>query len=128
MYQMEQLRRAFPDLLLLNGFDEMLLAGLVSGANGGVGSTYGLMGYRWVELRRRVDAGDIRGALEIQSRCNAVIDVLVEFGVFPALKYLMARMGVIRTARCRAPMETFGISVERLDSIARELAEESVRA
>ena len=127
MYQMEQLRRAFPDLLLLNGFDEMLLAGLVSGANGGIGSTYGLMGYRWVELRRRVDAGDIRGALEIQSRCNAVIDVLVECGVFPALKYLMARIGVIRTARCRAPMETLGTTSERLDSIARELAEESGR-
>ena len=128
MYQMEQLRRAFPDLLLLNGFDEMLLAGLVSGANGGIGSTYGLMGHRWVELRRRLDAGDVHGALEIQSRCNAVIDVLVEFGVFPALKYLMARMGVIRTAHCRAPMETIGMTVERLDRIARELADEAGRA
>jgi N-acetylneuraminate lyase len=128
MYQMEQLRRALPDLLLLNGFDEMLLAGLVSGANGGIGSTYGLMGHRWVELRRRLEAGDVHGAFEIQSRCNAVIDVLVELGVFPALKYLMARMGVIRTTRCRAPMETIGTNVERLDSIAHELADEVVRA
>ena len=128
MYQMEQLRRAFPDLLLLNGFDEMLLAGLVSGANGGIGSTYGLMGHRWVELRRRLAAGDVHGALEIQSRCNAVIDVLVEFGVFPALKYLMARMGIIRTTRCRAPMETLGMTIDRLDRIARELADEAGRA
>lgn len=127
MYQMEQLRRAFPDLLLLNGFDEMLLAGLASGANGGIGSTYGLMGSRWVELRRRLDAGDVHGALAIQSRCNAVIDVLIEIGVFPALKYLLSRMGVIRTARCRAPMETLGMAVERLDRIARELADESAR-
>jgi N-acetylneuraminate lyase len=122
------LRRAFPDLLLLNGFDEMLLAGLVSGANGGIGSTYGLMGQRWIELRRRVEDGDVHGALEIQSRCNAVIDVLVELGVFPALKYLMARMGVIRTRRCRAPMETLGVTVERLDRIACELADEAERA
>ena len=128
MYQMEQLRRAFPELLLLNGFDEMLLAGLVSGANGGIGSTYGLMGHRWVELRRRLAAGDVHGALEIQSRCNAVIDVLVEFGVFPALKYLMAQMGIIRTTRCRAPMETLGMTIDRLDAIARELAHESARA
>ena len=127
MYQMEQLRRAFPELLLLNGFDEMLLAGLVSGANGGIGSTYGLMGHRWVELRRRLAAGDVHGALEIQSRCNAVIDVLVEFGVFPALKYVMARMGIIRTTRCRAPMETIGMTIDRLDAIARELAHESAR-
>ena len=127
MYQMEQLRRAFPELLLLNGFDEMLLAGLVSGANGGIGSTYGLMGHRWVELRRRLAAGDVHGALQIQSQCNAVIDVLVEFGVFPALKYLMARMGVIRTTRCRAPVETIGMTIDRLDAIARELAHESAR-
>jgi N-acetylneuraminate lyase len=86
------------------------------------------MGQRWVELRRRLEAGDVHGALEIQSRCNAVIDVLVEFGVFPALKYLMARMGVIRTARCRAPMETIGTTVERLDRIAREFAAEVARA
>jgi N-acetylneuraminate lyase len=121
MYQMEQLRRAFPDLLLLNGFDEMLLAGLVSGANGGIGSTYGIMGDRWVDLRRCIDAGDIRGAFAIQSRCNAIIDVLVEFGVFPSLKYLMARMGVIRTPICRAPMDTIAASA-RLDTLARELA------
>lgn len=125
MYQMEQLRRTFPGLLLLNGFDEMLLAGLVSGANGGIGSTYGVMGRRWVALRRRLAAGDVRGAMEIQSRCNAVIDVLVEFGVFPSLKYLMARLGVIRTARCRAPMATIGSTVEPLDRIARELGDET---
>jgi N-acetylneuraminate lyase len=125
MYQMEQLRRAFPDLLLLNGFDEMLLAGLVSGANGGIGSTYGLMGHRWVEMRRRIEAGDLRGAFEIQSQGNAVIDVLVEFGVFPSLKYLLAKLGVIKTPLCRAPMESFGTAVAKLDGLARELAGEA---
>jgi N-acetylneuraminate lyase len=124
MYQMEQLRRAYPDLLLLNGFDEMLLAGLVSGANGGIGSTYGVMGHRWVELRRRLEAGDVRGAFEIQSRCNAVVDLLVQLGVFPALKYLLARLGVIRTPLCRKPMDSLGPVVERLDEVARELAGE----
>ncbi|MDQ2080520.1 N-acetylneuraminate lyase [Xanthobacteraceae bacterium Astr-EGSB] len=124
MYQMEQLRRAYPDLLLLNGFDEMLLAGLVSGANGGIGSTYGIMGHRWVEMRRRLEAGDVRGAFEMQSRCNQVIDLLVELGVFPALKYLLARLGVIRTPLCRKPMASLGPAVERLDEVARELARE----
>jgi N-acetylneuraminate lyase len=128
MYQMEQLRRAFPDMLLLNGFDEMLLAGLVSGANGGIGSTYGVMGRRWVEMRRRIEAGDLRGAFELQSQGNAVIDVLVEFGVFPSLKYLLARLGVIKTPLCRAPMESYGRTVAKLDELARELGKDAARA
>ncbi|CAH2604113.1 N-acetylneuraminate lyase [Rhodovastum atsumiense] len=125
MYQMEQLHRGFPGLLLLNGFDEMLLAGLVSGANGGIGSTYNVMGQRYRELRRLVLAGDTAGALAVQSRCNAVIDTLLAFGVFPALKYLLFRLGIIRTPLCRAPMESLtGGAIDRLDAIAAELAGE----
>ena len=38
-YVLEQLRRANPDKLLFNGYDQTMLAGLTLGADGGIGST-----------------------------------------------------------------------------------------
>jgi N-acetylneuraminate lyase len=123
MYQMEQLHRAFPGKLLLNGYDEMLLSGLVSGANGGIGSTYNILGARYLGLWAKLRAGEVEGACAIQSDCNAVIDELVRVGVFPGLKYLLFRLGVIETPVCRRPMGTLSASsAGHLDDIAARLA------
>ncbi|MFV0334155.1 MAG: N-acetylneuraminate lyase [Tropicimonas sp.] len=123
MYQMEQLRRAFPDALLLNGFDEMLLAGLVSGASGGVGSTYNVIGRRYLRMREYLDAGDIVAARALQSQCNGLIDELVRVGVFPGLKYLLYRLGVIASPVCRKPLDTLDTATcGRLDEFAAGLA------
>ena len=122
MYQMEQLHRLYPELLLLNGYDEMLLAGLASGANGGIGSTYNIMAGRYIAMRQMFEAGDMAGALDMQGRCNRVIDALIAPGVFPALKYVLYRMGILQTPVCRAPLETLdGSGVSALDAIAAEL-------
>ena len=51
LYQMEQIRREHPDLVLYNGYDEIFASGLLAGADGGIGSTYNIM------------AGAIRGSL-----------------------------------------------------------------
>jgi N-acetylneuraminate lyase len=104
MYQMEQLRRRYPKLLLLNGYDEVLLSGLVSGADGGVGSTYNIMGWRYQKLRTLVESGENKAALQMQARCNEVIDLLVAGGVFPSIKFILQKMGIIRTANCRCPL------------------------
>jgi len=117
MYQMEQLRRAFPDALLLNGYDEMLLAGTVAGANGGVGSTYNVIGSNYVEMIAALRRGEIEAAQMLQAKSNALIDVLVEVGVFPGLKYLLYRLGVIQTPVCRKPLATLSSSTsERLNA------------
>jgi len=104
MYQMEQLRRRYPELLLLNGYDEVFLSGLVSGADGGVGSTYNIMGWRYRKLWDLIETGQNKAALQMQSKCNEVIDLLVRDGVFPALKFILYKMGVIRTPHCRRPL------------------------
>lgn len=123
MYQMEQLRRAFPEALLLNGYDEVLLAGFAAGADGGVGSTYNVIGANYVELLRRLRAGDVVGAQALQSTSNALIDILVEVGVFPGLKYMLYRSGVIATSVCRRPLATLSAGTsERLNAATDALA------
>jgi N-acetylneuraminate lyase len=111
MYQMEQLRRRYPELLLLNGYDEVLLSGLVSGADGGVGSTYNIMGWRYRELRSLVESGQNKAAFQMQSKCNEVIDLLATFGVFSSMKFILYKMGIIRTPNCRRPLGAAKIPV-----------------
>ncbi|MCX7889690.1 MAG: N-acetylneuraminate lyase [Rhodobacteraceae bacterium] len=123
MYQMEQLARAFPHKVLLNGYDEMLLAGLAMGAGGGVGSTYNILGDAYLEMAGMLAGGRPDAARAIQSRCNAVIDELVRAGVFPGLKYILHRMGVIATPVCRRPLATLApATCAALDRIADRLA------
>ena len=52
-FLMEQLKASFPGKLVYNGFDEMFLAGLSMGADGGIGSTYNFMADKFVKMRKR---------------------------------------------------------------------------
>lgn len=123
MYQTEQLRRRLPDIVMLNGYDEVFLAGMVSGCDGGVGSTYNIQGRRFRALLDLIRAGRNAEALALQGRINAVVDTLVAAGVFPALKYVLWRMGVIANPACRAPLPPVAPQHHAaLDALAQALA------
>ena len=59
--------------IVFNGPDEQLISGLVMGAVGGIGGTYGAMPELYVELYRCVKAGEMDKALEIQNECCRII-------------------------------------------------------
>ena len=59
--------------IVFNGPDEQLISGLVMGAVGGIGGTYGAMPQLYVELYRCVKAGEMAKALEIQNDCCRII-------------------------------------------------------
>ena len=61
------------DFVVFNGPDEQLISGLVMGATGGIGGTYGAMPELYVELYRCVKAGELAKALEIQNDCCRII-------------------------------------------------------
>lgn len=42
------MRAAYPEKVIFNGYDEMMLCGLVAGADGGIGSTYNFMADKFV--------------------------------------------------------------------------------
>ena len=45
-FLLERIRKAFPDKLILSGFDEMLVQATISGVDGAIGSTYNVNGRR----------------------------------------------------------------------------------
>ena len=59
--------------IVFNGPDEQLISGLVMGATGGIGGTYGAMPQLYVELYRCVKAGELDKALKIQNDCCRII-------------------------------------------------------
>lgn len=76
-YLFEQIRRNFPEINLLNGPDESALAGLISGADGAIGTTYNLLPGVASELYTAFVKGNIKTAQENQHKLNALIDVLI---------------------------------------------------
>jgi N-acetylneuraminate lyase len=94
MFHLERIRRAVPDALVYNGYDEMCLAGIATGAQGAIGTTYNFMGDLFVALREAVIAGRIDEARRLQAMANNVIEVLIAVGVMPGSKALLDMMGV----------------------------------
>ena len=65
--------KAGRDFVVFNGPDEQLISGLVMGATGGIGGTYGAMPQLYVEMYRCVKSGELAKALEIQNDCCRII-------------------------------------------------------
>lgn len=79
---------------MLFGRDEMLLAGLATGAAGAVGSTYNYAAPLYVDLIKAFEAGDLPTARRLQERSRQMIAVLRRFGGIPACKAIMKLIGV----------------------------------
>ena len=125
LYQMDKIRRAHPDLVLYNGYDEIFASGLLAGADGGIGSTYNIMGWRYMAIVQALKEGDIDKAQELQRECNKVIDLLIKVGVFRGLKTVLHYMDVVSVPLCRKPFapvdEQF---LPELKALAQQLMQE----
>ncbi len=82
------------EMNIINGPDELLLLGLSSGADAGVGATYNMMVPEFVKLYNYFKAGEMDKALECQMKINKVICTLFAPTVVPAIKYAINLMGI----------------------------------
>lgn len=94
LFQFGELRKAAPDKKFYFGTDEMFLGASAMGADGGIGSTYNLIGDIYLAVERAISAGNIDKARACQSAANDFIAILLEVGVIPGLKYCLTRLGV----------------------------------
>jgi len=102
LFQFWKLRRAAPDKSFYFGTDEMFLGGAAMGADGGIGSTYNLIGDVYVGIHEAINAGDIDTARRLQAKSCTLVEILLETGVMPGLKYALRRQGV-PVGPCRRP-------------------------
>ena len=87
---------------VFNGRDEVLAAGMLMGACGGIGTFYNLLPEGFVDVYRRSLAGDWAGARKTQDRINDLIEITLRFPVFAAVKKMLAWSG-IDCGNCMAP-------------------------
>lgn len=81
------------DINVINGPDETLLCGLIMGADGGIGSTYNIMPKEFRQIYDAYTSGDIETAKAVQEKVNAVISVVLKYGVIPTVKYVLTMLG-----------------------------------
>jgi N-acetylneuraminate lyase len=117
-FALEQCKAAFPDKLIYNGYDEMFLAGLSMGADGGIGSTYNLMADKFVAIQKLFSQGKIAEAQAIQKEANRIISVICRLGVMQAEKEVMNQLG-IDFGECRRPFSS--LTDDQKATVAKEI-------
>ena len=92
--------------MVFNGPDEQLISGLVMGATGGIGGTYGAMPKLYIKLYELVKAGDLATALEIQNDCCRIIYKLCSGhgNMYAMIKECLRKMGCPDCGSVRAPL------------------------
>ena len=92
--------------LVFNGPDEQLLSGLVAGAAGGIGGTYGVMPELYLKIFRLVEENRIAEAREIQDECCHIIYKMCSCrgNMYAVIKEIIRLNGGADAGGVRAPL------------------------
>lgn len=93
-FLLERIRNAYPDKLILSGFDEMLVQATISGVDGAIGSTYNVNGRRARQIFDLAREGKVEEAYKIQHDTNDIIETVLGMGIYPTLKEILKSRGI----------------------------------
>jgi N-acetylneuraminate lyase len=117
-FMLEQCKTRYPDKIVYNGYDEMFLAGLSMGADGGIGSTYNFMADKFVTIKKLYEEGKMAEAKAVQQEANRIITILCKLGVMQTEKEVLNQLG-LDFGTCRPPFAP--LTDEQKDIVAREI-------
>lgn len=103
---------------ILYGTDEALLASLVLGVRGGVGSSYNFAAGLYLNIIRAFDSGDLETARMLQLQSVRLIQTVAKYRYLPAAKRLMALHGCDCGA-VRPPLEN--LTADEVQSLIRDV-------
>lgn len=107
------------EMNIINGPDEMLICGLSSGADAGIGSTYNVMLPQYIEIYKSFREGNIKKAREIQLKVDKVIRIVKKYKDVPTVKHMIKMLG-IDVGDATFPMKSFADDASLLE---KELSE-----
>lgn len=94
VYQMERIKHLNPKLVIMNGFDETMVAGLALGADGSIGSTFNFMYPHYKKIYDAYNDHRLEEALELQEKANNIMNALCDVGLIPGIKHVLTTMGI----------------------------------
>lgn len=117
-YHAERLIAGVEGTQIVNGPDEMLVAGLAMGMVGGIGSTYNFMPRHYLDIYRAMQEGDLPAARKSQQLVNDVIYELLRVspGVIPGIK-LALKVAGFDVGICRKPFQALASDTRRFESL-----------
>jgi N-acetylneuraminate lyase len=92
LYGLSILRRS--GALVFNGRDEVLAAGSLMGATGGIGAFYNIFPQTFVRIYSLAQEGRWGEAASLQRALNVVLREIFRFPLIPAIRALLARAGL----------------------------------
>ncbi len=94
VYQLERIKHINPELIMMNGFDETMVAGLALGADGSIGSTFNFMYPHYRKIYDAFQSRHIEKALDLQIKANNIMNALSDVGLISAIKYVLTTVGI----------------------------------
>lgn len=94
VYQMERIKALNPKLIMMNGFDETMVAGMALGADGSIGSTFNFMYPHYKKIYDAYKDKRLEEALTLQVKANNIMTALCNVGLIPAIKYVLTAYGL----------------------------------
>jgi 4-hydroxy-tetrahydrodipicolinate synthase len=105
---LELLRLRPRDFSVLTGEDAFYFTMLAHGGDGGVLAASHLLTGRFVEIHRRIEANDLRGARALWSGLETLVPLLFKEPNPMPIKYCLWRQGLIRSPEGRLPLAPIG--------------------
>ena len=93
LFKLSTIRKSRPDLTCFFGFDEMFLGPGALGCDGGIGTTYNVLGKLYVALRASLEAYNLEEARRLQAITQDYVDILITTGVLPGVKATLEILG-----------------------------------
>ncbi len=94
LFKLSMLRKSRPNKLYFFGFDEIFAAAATLGCDGGIGTTYNLLGRLYVDLYNSVQESDLQKTQELQGISQDLVEALLPTGVIPGMKAALRSIGV----------------------------------
>ena len=114
------------DFVVFNGPDEQFVAGRASGADGGIGGTYGVMPELFLKLNELVEAGEKGKACELQYAINEIIYKMCSSraNMYAVAKEILRTNDNVNIGGVREPLE----NLQEADVMIAHEAAEMVKA
>lgn len=117
VYQMERMKQLNPKLVIMNGYDETMVAGLALGAVGSIGSTFNFMYPHYRKIYDLFKAHHIEEATKLQVKANNIMNALCDVGLTPGIKYVLNGMGIDAGIPRRPFMELTQEQKQHVDAV-----------
>ena len=112
IYQLERFKQLNPDLIMMNGYDETMVAGLALGADGSIGSSFNFMFPHYRKIYDAFRAKQIEEARVLQIKANNIMNALCDVGLIAGIKYVLTTMG-INAGNPRRPFQPLDVEQKR---------------